>query len=44
MVPPAWNFAVSPDTAVTLGSAIVWATPLLSKALSLALSELRLPR
>src|SRR6202044_426610 len=39
-VPPARNFAVSPDTAVTVGSASVWATPCRSKACKVAL---RLP-
>ena len=27
IVPPAMNFALSPDTAVTVGSASVWETP-----------------
>src|ERR1700722_5451112 len=36
-VPPARNFAVSPETAVTVGSASVWATPCRSKACKLAL-------
>src|ERR1700733_1285520 len=35
-VPPARNFAVSPDTAVTVGSASVWATPCRSKACRVA--------
>src|SRR3984957_21275463 len=37
IVPPARNFAVSPDTAVTVGSASVWATPCRSKACKVAL-------
>ena len=36
-VPPAMNFALSPDTAVTVGSASVCATPWRSKACSVAL-------
>ena len=37
IVPPARNFAVSPETAVTVGSASVWATPCRSKACKVAL-------
>ena len=37
IVPPARNFAVSPETAVTVGSASVWATPWRSKACRVAL-------
>ena len=37
MVPPARNFALSPETAVTVGSASVWATPWRSNACSVAL-------
>src|SRR5271163_3935859 len=36
-VPPARNLAVSPETAVTVGSASVWATPCRSKACKVAL-------
>ena len=36
-VPPARNFALSPETAVTVGSASVWATPCRSKACRVAL-------
>src|SRR5579864_7776392 len=39
IVPPARNFAVSPETAVTVGSASVWATPCRSNARSVALSS-----
>ena len=38
MVPPAVNLALSPEMAVTVGSASTWATPLRSKAEMLALS------
>src|ERR1700733_8370741 len=37
IVPPARNLAVSPETAVTVGSASVWATPCRSKACKVAL-------
>ncbi len=40
MVPPAMNLALSPETAVTFGSARVWATPCRSKACMLAVSVL----
>ena len=43
IVPPAMNLALSPETAVTVGSASVWATPCRSNACSVALKVL-LPR
>src|SRR5579863_10613021 len=38
IVPPARNLARSPEMAVTVGSASVWATPACSKAVSCAVS------
>ena len=40
IVPPAMNLALSPETAVTFGSASVWATPCRSKACKVAVKLL----
>ena len=44
IVPPAWNLAVSPEIAVTFGSARMCATPLFSKAWIVELKEFFCPR
>ena len=38
-MPPAWNFALSPEIAVTVGSASTRATPLRSRDWMVALIE-----